>query len=89
MSEMIERAAEAIRLRAMVRGYSVPAPVLHHLAAAAIEAMREPTAAMTDAAHASSLCGDEPMGPDFPAINTRIYRAMIDAALTSGVGNCK
>lgn len=49
MSEMIDRVAEAIRLRGCERGYPISPMVVHHLAAAAIEAMREPTEAMADA----------------------------------------
>lgn len=43
MTKMIERVAEAMRLRAIERGHPIHPVVAHHLAAAAIEAMLEPT----------------------------------------------
>lgn len=39
-----------------------------------------PDPIMTDAAHAHSLAAHEPMPPDFPAINTKIYTAMLSAS---------
>lgn len=50
MSEMVERVAEAIRLRAIERGHPVHPAMVRHMAAAAIEAMREPTIKMISAA---------------------------------------
>jgi hypothetical protein len=89
MSEMIERVAEAIRLRSCERGYPVHPAVAHHLAAAAMEAMREPTPAMHDAAWAASLEPNEPMQPDFPDINAGIWQAMIDEAILHPVGEAQ
>lgn len=71
MSEMIKRVAAAIQLRGMDRGYHVPAGVLHHLAAAAIEAMREPTEDMTK---------DPVDGHPYP-VRVETWQEMIDAAL--------
>ena len=48
----------------------------------------DPTPAMTEAAHKASLAGDEPMSPDFPDLNSKIWRAMILAGVAeqSGAG---
>ncbi|MEH2501224.1 hypothetical protein V1290_000035 [Bradyrhizobium sp. AZCC 1578] len=80
MSEMIERVAKAIQRRALERGTNPVHPAaIHHLAAAAIEAMREPTVEMLVAAQEDWMCvrAAEERG-DF------IWRAMIDAALNEG-----
>jgi hypothetical protein len=45
MSEMIDRVAEVIRLRAIERGQPVHPVMVRHVAVAAIETMREPVAA--------------------------------------------
>jgi hypothetical protein len=51
MSEMIERVAKAIQAKCLERGYrECPASLIHHVAAAAIEAIREPTEEMCNAA---------------------------------------
>lgn len=73
MSEMIERVARAIAEKTVLRlgvmhdeeGYEI-------LARAAIAAMREPTAAMSDATEWRNLPTTD---------TTRIWVAMIDAAL--------
>lgn len=48
MSKMIDRVAEAIRLRAIDRGHPIDTVTAHHLAAAAIESMREITPDIDD-----------------------------------------
>ena len=75
MSEMIERVAEAIRLRSCERGYPVHHAVAHHLAAAAIAAMREPTANVVAAHHVV------PDDNDFKERAADNWRNLIDAAL--------
>lgn len=78
MSEMVERVARAIALEDLdpeTRAAVDPdvwfvAESYYDLARAAIEAMREPTGAMEDAAFSSTL-----------TIPKRGYQAMIDAAL--------
>jgi hypothetical protein len=72
MSEMVERVAEAIRLRSIERGHPIHPVMVRHLAAAAIEAMREPTEEMINAGW-KMLPFEHP--PEYP------YREMIDAAL--------
>lgn len=78
MSEMIERVAEAIRLKSIERGQPVHPVMVRHLAGAAIEAMREPTPSMIDAA------GDFHANGEWNASDEScfggIYSAMIDAA---------
>lgn len=68
MSEMVERVAEVIMTR-IINGQAIGAVVYEDVARAAIEAMREPTAAMIDAP--TNLQGF-----------VDAYRTMIDAALT-------
>jgi hypothetical protein len=41
---------------------------------------REPDARMTEEGYAKSLSRRESMPPDFPAINAKIYTAMVDAS---------
>lgn len=79
MSEMVERVALALQQRAQERGIKpIPGFVASHLAAAAIEAMREPTVAMIEA---------EPDGDgEFDKTNSAahakaFWQAMIDEAL--------
>lgn len=80
MSEMVERVAQAIKTRALERGSDPIHPaVLHHLAAAAIEAMREPTQKMCTAG--SRDYEDGVNGADAGGI----WKAMIDAALMTNV----
>jgi len=72
MTGMIDRVAKAMVAKAVERGFApVPPPILHHLAAAAIEAMREPTIEMMDALDD----GDEDQGLEHG------WRMAIDAAL--------
>lgn len=75
MSEMIERVAEAMRLRAIERGHPIHPAMVHHLAAAAIEAMRGPTDDMLSAACEAGALDDDPE-------IIMIYDTMIGAALT-------
>lgn len=72
--DMIDRVAEAMRLSAIERGQPIPA-IARHLAAAAIEAMREPTEAMKRAGF--EFTGD----PCWPEDVGRAWQTMIDAAL--------
>lgn len=46
----------------------------------------EPTPVMTEAAHKASLGADEPMSPDFPDLNSKIWRAMIMAGVAEQPG---
>jgi len=70
---MIERVARAIQDRCRERGFNVcPAPLVHHIAAAAIEAMREPTEEMVDACDINIPTEGMIYG---------VWRDMIDAAL--------
>ena len=73
MSEMIERVANAIQVKCKERGYpECPAPLVHHIAAAAIEAMREPNYEMR---HADAV-------NEWPEDAEACWKAMIDAALS-------
>ena len=73
MSEMVERVARAIISSASsYAGYEANSDYWDSLARAAIEAMREPTEAMVNAA------------PDLRGVDfypTDVWRAMIEAAL--------
>jgi hypothetical protein len=77
--EMIDRVQEAIKRRATDRGHSIHPAVIRHLAAAAIEAMREPTDAMASSPMAT--CYNS--GPYGDKEVRRIWGAMIDAALAA------
>ena len=70
--DMIERVAEAIRLRSCERGHPVHPAVAHHLAAAAIEAMRDPTEAMVDRCWTDQVI-------DYPDL---CWKSMIDEVLS-------
>ena len=75
MSEMVERVAKAIQAKCVERGYrEVPVPLVHHVAAASIEAMREPTGSMISA---SAKCNIDPE----MTLHKQRWQAMIDAAL--------
>lgn len=69
MSEMTERMAEAMRLRAIERGHPIHPVLVRHLAHAALNAMREPTEAMKAATSENT----------WHAVQD--YQAMIDKAL--------
>lgn len=70
MNEKIEQVAKAIQAKCKERGYpECPAPLVHHIAVAAIEAMREPTEAM-------NIVGAE----EWPN-HYKIWTKMIDEAL--------
>jgi hypothetical protein len=77
---MIERLAEAMRLRAIERGHPIHPVMAHHLAAAAIEAMREPTEDMYRAVDDSEelIASDGRLNPHL-AVNA--WKLMIDTAL--------
>lgn len=74
MANMIERVAEAMRLRSIERGFPIHPLIAHHLAATAIEAMREPTEDMIEA---SNREWDGRMSHR----SSCAWQAMIDAAL--------
>jgi hypothetical protein len=67
---MVERVAERIRQCGIDRGHPVHQVVAQHLAAAAIEAMREPTQAMRDEFYLRNY-GDA----------DEVWQSMIDEAL--------
>jgi hypothetical protein len=70
MSEMVERVAKAIQEKCHERGYKgCPEPLITHVAAAAIEAMREPTEHMIVE---GKRLEDRPR---------KVWQAMIDEAL--------
>lgn len=79
MTEMIKRVAEAMRLRAIERGHPIHPAMAHHLAAAAIEAMREPTEGMYRAAYAAN--GGKWADDEYEPPPKVCWREMIGAAL--------
>ena len=70
MSEMIDRVARAIEEASQPPGRPDYALLMRNCAIAAIESMREPTAAMLDA------------GPPEPYMDKDVWAKMIDAALS-------
>ena len=80
MSEKIQQVAEAMRLRAIERGHPIHPALLHHLAAAAIEAMREPTEAMLQAPAMRRWAWKDDEGVTAGDI-ADAWNAMIDEAL--------
>jgi hypothetical protein len=75
---MINEVAAAIMAASEARGHPVSHLVVHHLASAAIAAMRKPTEAMTDAG--DDVAGTLAITHDCSARLT--WETMIDVALT-------
>jgi hypothetical protein len=87
MTEMLDRAVEAMQKRSVERfGKPVPHHIAHHLAAAVIEAMETPTEDMVRAAHRSTAGWLGLPGPASGLSQALFkhehrYKAMIRAAL--------
>lgn len=80
MSDMIDKVAKAMLVRAAERGHHVNPLVANHIAVAAIEAMREPTLQMV-ALGVEELGQNKPDGHNDGMIPRDVWHAMIDAAL--------
>lgn len=79
--EMIRRVADAIQAKCKERGFNeCPAPLIHHVSAAAIAAMREPTEAMADAGAIETDSEEDAI---------ECWNAMIDEALREDAANVR